>query len=535
MISRFPDFEKEGLVTMPQRVALDAMIPRADFGQADEESGPGELIRDFPISNLVSDSPVLRLLRKPDFQRETNHWTPEQVTIFVASFLDNEVIPSLILWKSPMYIFVIDGGHRLSALRAWMTDDYGDGPLSLVFYGGDISDEQKRTARRTRKLIESRVGRYSTLKEQVDATPVIRRAKTLFTRPLTLQWVYGTPDVAETSFFKINSQGTPLDEVEEMLIRNRRKPIAIAARAILRAGGGHKYWSNFPPKNQTEIEELAETFHTLLFDPEVQPPVKTLDLPLGGSVSPVDALSLLIEFLTITAGRKKETTPIDKYADDEDGSGTIEVFKNSLQVLNRLTRNTAGSLGLHPVVYFYNERGKYARPLFLGMTTLVTDKLRNNDQQFFRTFTLVREKVEDFLVRNKSLITLLLANMSKAQRTAKMKDLFNFLVDHARAGKPLTAEEAIVQMGLRGRILDVTAPQATPHISDETKSMLYVQQALERALPCPLCRGLLDPSKSVSYDHITPVREEGTGHISNIQLVHPYCNSSEVGKKPAAT
>jgi hypothetical protein len=36
---------------------------------------------------------------------------------FVASFLDSEVIPGLILWMSPSYIFVVDGGHRLSALR----------------------------------------------------------------------------------------------------------------------------------------------------------------------------------------------------------------------------------------------------------------------------------------------------------------------------------------------------------------------------------------------------------------------------------
>ena len=59
---------------------------------------------------------------------------------FVASFLDNEVIPSLILWKAPAYMFVIDGGHRLSALRAWMEDDYGDKAISLAFYGGEISE-----------------------------------------------------------------------------------------------------------------------------------------------------------------------------------------------------------------------------------------------------------------------------------------------------------------------------------------------------------------------------------------------------------
>jgi hypothetical protein len=516
---------------MPQRVSLDAMIPRADFGQADEEAGvSGELIRDFPITHLTSDSPVLKLLRKPDFQRETNHWTPEQLATFVASFLDGEVIPSLILWKSPMYIFVIDGGHRSSALRAWMLDDYGEGPLSLAFYGGEVSDEQKRIAKRTRKLIESTVGRYSKLRDQVDATPAVRRAKTLFTRPLTLQWVYGTAAVAETSFFKINSQGTPLDEIEEMLIKNRKKPLAIAARAILRAGGGHKYWSAFKEEQQKEIEDLAEKFHELLFDPEVEPPIKTLDLPLGGSVSPVDALSLLIEFLTISANRTPDTLQIDGYPDDETGSGTITAFKNSLQILNRITGNTPGSLGLHPAVYFYNERGKYARFLFLGLTTLISDKIRNNDNQFFKDFTLAREKIEKFLIQNKSLITLLLTNMSKGQRTSKMKDLFIFFVAEVRAGKELTAEAAVAQLGLRGRILDVTTPQTSPHISEDTKSMAYVKQALANALPCPLCKGLLDPNKSVSYDHIKPVRDGGTGSIENTQLVHPYCNSSELQK-----
>lgn len=142
-------------IDMARRVNLDAMIPRADFAIAEGEYEL-DLIRDFPISNLGGESPILKLLRKPDFQRETNHWTPEQMATFVASFLDNEVIPSLILWKSPTYIFVIDGGHRLSALRAWMEDDYGDGPISRNFYNGEISDEQKRVAKRTRKLIEKK-------------------------------------------------------------------------------------------------------------------------------------------------------------------------------------------------------------------------------------------------------------------------------------------------------------------------------------------------------------------------------------------
>ena len=107
---------------MPQRVDLDAMIPREDFGVL-EETFALDLMSDFPIRHLLKDAPVLKLLRKPDFQRETNHWSPDQLVMFIESFLDNEVIPSLILWKAPRYIFVIDGGHRLSALRAWVEDD----------------------------------------------------------------------------------------------------------------------------------------------------------------------------------------------------------------------------------------------------------------------------------------------------------------------------------------------------------------------------------------------------------------------------
>ena len=172
---------------MAKRVDLDAMIPREDFAIA-QETYVLDLIKDFPVNHLTNESPILKLLRKPDFQRETNHWNPEQVVSLLASFVDGEVIPSLILWKAPRYIFVIDGGHRLSALRAWMQDDYGDGAISLSFYRGEISKRQKEIAKQTRTMVEKQVGRYSTLLSQVDTKNapeiVARRAQVLFTRAL---------------------------------------------------------------------------------------------------------------------------------------------------------------------------------------------------------------------------------------------------------------------------------------------------------------------------------------------------------------
>jgi len=515
---------------MGTRVNLDAMIQRADFATEDGEYTM-DLFQNFNISNLESGSPVRGLLRKPDFQRETNHWNPSQITTFIASFLDNELIPSLILWKSSSFIFVIDGGHRLSALRAWIEDDYGDGHLSQAFYGGEISDDQKRLAKRTRSLVEGKIGRFSTLKgvignpgagSEIDR----RRAHILFTRGLNLQWVQGTASVAETSFFKINSQGTPLDDTEELLLRNRKKPIAIGARAILRAGSGHKYWSAFSSDIQEAIEDSARNLKEVIFDPEVGQPIKTLDLPLGGSVSPVEGLSLLIEFLSIADSTQVLNKGIASYEDDIDGSATTAVLKGALTVARRITGNSNGSLGLHPAVYFYNERGKHSRFLFLGMVLLISRKLKDNDSGFFQKFIRARGKMEEFLIENKSLIGILLQNMSKQTRVSKMRDLYAFLIEGYANGNMIKVEEAIEHLGARGRILDITTAAQSAVFSDDTKSALFVKRALDAAIKCSVCRGLLDPGKSVSYDHIIPVRDGGTGDVSNGDLVHPYCNQS---------
>lgn len=456
---------------MAQRTTLDAMIPREDFAVSDGEYAL-DLFPGFPISYLANDSAILKLLRKPDFQRETNHWTSEQFCTFIASFLDNEVIPSLILWKSPKSIFVIDGGHRLSALRAWMEDDYGDGPHSHAFYNGEIPDEQKKIAMKTRRLVERTVGKYATLKQLVGSKAPIdismKRAQTMVTRAVSVQWIQGDAAVAETSFFKINTQGTPLDEIEEMLIRNRRKAISISARAILRAGTGHEYWSKFKEETRGKIVSLAYTFYQLMFEPEMEQPVKTLDLPLGGSISPVDALAMLIEFLAIAGTKDGKPKNITEYLDDENGDETVDILTRSIEIVRYITGNGPQSLGLHPAIYFYNDRGKYSRFLFLGVTLLITERVRNNDSGFFRKFTMQREKIEAFLMANRSLIGILLQNMSKASRVVKMRDLFAFLISEFQDGREVQVIEMIQHLGMRGKIYDVVAAHTSTEFTDDT-------------------------------------------------------------------
>jgi hypothetical protein len=324
---------------MAQRVNLDAMIQREDFArEIGDESAP-EIIRELKISDLLQDAPIRRLLRKPDFQRETNHWKPDQVLRLLTSFIDGDVIPAIILWRSTNYVFVIDGAHRLSALCAWISDDYGQGPISKAFYGGEISKEQQRIGDRMQSVVNRTIGSFASLNTLVGKRAegeASRRAGGMFTRPIYLQQVVGTAKVAEDSFFAINTQGTPLDDTEKLLIKARQKPVAIGARAIVRSGTGHAYWSSFSQKNQQQVVALTGKLHQIIFEPQITKPLKTLNVPHGGPSSPVDALAVLVDFLTVansTSGAKFDE-PLS-YPDDDTGDKTIEVFVRSHQSTSR--------------------------------------------------------------------------------------------------------------------------------------------------------------------------------------------------------
>lgn len=361
-------------------VNLDAMILREDFATEAEEDFSSDSFRSFSVKDFDLYSNVIK---KPDFQRETNQWSPQQVSSLIASYVSGDLIPSVILWRGS-YIFVIDGGHRLSALRAWVLDDYGDGPVSQKFFNYQISKEQLESGRKTRELVEKNIGSWQGLKDKIsnaDATSEEKKKiSKILTQALTIQWVSGDEDKAEVSFFNINMKGTPLDDVEEFLLKNRKKPTSIAARAVIRAGFGHKYWSKFDLPTAKQIEILSKKIHSIAFDPDIQSPVKTLELPLGGSRGVRVAIQLLIDFIgAATYGVSSKSTE----KDDVDGTNTINCLKQSIKLFNRITGNDNGSLGLHPAVYFYGPSGRHSSPMFLGTSFLLAKHIRNNNKSFF--------------------------------------------------------------------------------------------------------------------------------------------------------
>ena len=58
-------------------VNLDAMILREDFALQGKYTSPTfDSINSISIQNFQPGNFIAPILRKPDFQRETNHWTP---------------------------------------------------------------------------------------------------------------------------------------------------------------------------------------------------------------------------------------------------------------------------------------------------------------------------------------------------------------------------------------------------------------------------------------------------------------------------
>lgn len=511
------------------KVNLDAIIPREDF-EVEENATPGKKKETLSIEDIKSDSFFFSNVRKPDFQRETNEWDSKKIADFIESFLDGDLIPAIILWRSTGgYLFVIDGSHRLSSLAAWINDDYGDGPISKQFYDGIIPDEQIEIAEETRKLIRKRIGSYSDFKlaltnpEKV-SSEIQRKAKNLAALAIQLQWVDGGANKAENSFFKINQQAAPIDKTELVLLEARKKPNCIAARAIIRSGKGHKYWSNFSKENQTTIQELAKEINSILFAPKLETPIKTLDIPVGGKNYSAQTLPLILEFIDIV--NNIPTDFKESLEDDLTGDGTVNILKQTRRIAWRINSNHPSSLGLHPVVYFYSQDGRHKIASFYATLAFVKEL---EEKKKLIDFSLVRSKFENILLQNDPLIQ----QINRKYRSAiasysQIKDFYFAIIELLQYG--VNENEVITQLIKTSKFnyLTLTVEQneiTTNKFSTERKSAVYIKEALSNAPKCKICGGYIHRN-SISIDHIDRKQDGGLGTIDNGQISHPFCNTS---------
>ena len=136
---------------------------------------------------------------------------------------------------------------------------------------------------------------------------------------------------------------------------------------------------------------MAVEINQTLFNPPLENPIKTLDLPIAGKLYSAQTLPLIVDMIGILVGETRPDGPLA--SDDTNGERTIEVLKKVRKIVFSINSNHASSLGLHPAVYFYSQEGRYKSSAFLAMIDFVAKLV---DQNRLNEFIRMRAKFERF-------------------------------------------------------------------------------------------------------------------------------------------
>jgi Protein of unknown function DUF262/HNH endonuclease len=531
--------DERGSEQMADIVNLDALIVREDFnsehGVAAGEKGKSEASK----TDLSKGEHFYSTLRKPDFQRETAAWSPEAICNFLVSFVDGDLIPAVICWQSASRLtFVIDGAHRLSAVIAWLLDDYGAGDESVKFYNNNIPPDQRKVHDKTRALVNRVVGSYKELKaesENPGSNPKLTlRARSLGNAKIPLLWVPGNDSKkAERAFLKINQSAVEIDPTEFTILNSRSKPNAISARAIVRNGTGHKYWKDFSEDGQAKIIKFGMSIYSKLYNPPLDPPIKTGDLPIAGHGYGTQTLPLIFDFVNIAnsiavvdSSKVMKNSLVEQPQEKPDEPKTIFCLEKAEDLANRFTGRHESSLGLHPAVYFYGVNGRHQPTAVLAIGALLMELQVENK---LLQFTKVRSRFENFLIEHKMFINQLTGRYgSMAKGYRHMKDYFRFVLNACFDGK----NDAEIEGLLRShnnyqRLVKETSPRTTKakDFSRAVKQVTVLSVVLDQATICELCHSRID-LKAMHVDHRQDKSQGGLGTAENARLLHPYCDST---------
>lgn len=503
-------------------VNLDALIEREDFLAADGPDAGAAGKVEVTRTDLSKGESFYLTLRKPDFQRETAAWTPEAVRDFIAAFIDGDLIPSVICWQSPSRLsFVIDGAHRLSAIIAWLLDDYGDGEESSRFYSNNIPPEQRRVAQKTKALVDESIRPFREYKAETlnpGSNPTLtERTRALAHSKIPLLWIRGTDSTkAERAFLTINRAAVQIDPTELKILNARSMPNAISSRAIVRNATGNKYWKEFLPSAQDEIELLAKEIYKALYSPPLEPPIRTLELPIAGHGYGSQTLPLIFDFVNIANGlpvidasksKSKDVQPIQHGKPDE--QGTVQAIRDAAKLARRMTGKHASSLGLHPAVYFYSANGRHQPTAVLAMASLLVH-LESGDR--FNEFTRVRAKYEQFLLEHKIFVNQLTTKYgSMAKGYRQLRDYFLFVLELFMQDRSVDDVTNALQAHDRYQTLVKERPILSAQSKDFSQSLkqwAFLNEAMEKAFVCGICGARID-NKAMQLDHVQELHDGG--------------------------
>ena len=504
------------------RVNLDALIQRQDL-EVVSPDGNNTAGKDtpIPVSELAIGKLHYQLLRKPGFQRETDDWSIDNVVTLIKSFANGHLIPALIVWRGGTgYTFVIDGAHRLSALIAWVNDDFGAGEISKAYFKGQLPKKQREIHDECKARVEKEVGAYLTLSRVLmlpeRPTPDQVRTASNLSGALVTQTVGGDAEMAATSFLAINQRAVQIDPTERYMIEHRDKPNVIAARALVKNARGHEYWRKFNIDVRHRIEQRARQIYSAIYEPEDAEAHSDVELQPAGLAYTANGLRIAVDLVNIVNGVK---SPPEK--NDMTGEATDRFIDKTNGVVKFIAGHDPSSMSLHPSVYFWNATGNHQPSMFLAVVAFVQDLIHRDE---LIAFTLVRASFEEFLLGKGEIRKHILGKYggwgkSLGPTGRMLRTLFNGL-SH---GKSFDAIEALIlkdQGGDDGSDIELVTKKDN---WKETKKALRRQAALDLALRCPICKARMVIAH-MSDDHTRRRSDGGSSNVDNAKLTHHFCN-----------
>lgn len=519
--------------------------------------------RDFVVD--LSGFTIWDRLRKPEFQRATNGWSDDKILSLLSTLRENQVIPGVILWLNTQtsHIFVLDGAHRLSVIRAWITDDWGDSEKAKEYAyleDGEIEaakrirakvllmigsfEESQSAAKQFRNIVDENKAPSEFLTSDIESLGRFMYNLNTALR-IPIQWVIGDYETAEKSFININTGGTPLSNQEVLYLHNRRSPAARAITGIVtnatRPGVFIKY--------QDECEALAEELYaTLLAPSDALFPRRVMDYPLCliTRQKNFDRYLFLQNILSISkhgeTGEDKLSNILEADANQQNedivADKTRDLLKSIRQTVSHIYGNGSQSIGLHPAFYYYSNKGQFKDFLFMlflawasrGSTKDIIDrKVR---------FTLARDLFEEVWMEGKEWVFKVYGRKGAgpSRLTAKhvetLDSLINAVLTAKKDGRPGIDILDEFLVGLDPKVhadfkkqYEKEKGRPAGRFSEATKIQAEFLYVFRSGTPrCSLCGGRLHLG-SHQLDHLEPRRSGGKASVANAEPKHPFCNN----------
>ena len=567
------------------KVYLDHHIRRDNllYKRANSATNGDEQIQyetHIQITDLFGQRPKSRRLRKPDFQRATSAWTAKDCADLLEDVLKEQVVPSVIMWLSPDNLqYVLDGGHRISVLLAWVRDDWGDKVSSEDYQDPVLEENSKLAAKQVREELKKReIGKFQEYLDAEEAYTNIEAAKRIPEQEMDtaslhyarlvrrwdavkigfpIQWVKGNYQKAEESFLKINKSGRRLSDWETKLVENRTSSFARTVMSIAEISNANHCWTENAPEigndpvlkqKVNEILTNVRTLHGLLFEPPHRKPIKDEIQPLMATslTKPETKPFYLAELLTITEGKKGQKPEWESLIKRDKNARVSIIIENgllltqhALAVVSNIYGSSPRSLALMPLVYFYNQQGTYVRSLLYGMIYWLNHGSETRDIQNRKLlFTAHRSAFEKVLIDYKSTIIQRIARRigsgpEVTYPTARyLNGLLELLIqfdDDVDSDAFHEAHKTLIEtLGKKTDKEDeIEKVSASRTFRGLQKDEIQVSTFLGMFPKCGICEGRFHPSLDNQIDHVQDFGKGGKTVVSNARITHPFCNNNK--------